>query len=168
MASVNQTRQQCINQMGKTRSKPLAARHGRRTAWERHAMCELALSLTELVGEVFPCTPIRTKIWSMNKSTSLYTVLHMHTKYTLTPIILLIIFYKNAKQIRRFGVHKSVLRNIFLQYNQQDAPVSQIIYSCKTLFMFRTVFPSIIRSSKLHIQQQACVIQLLLPAASSR
>jgi hypothetical protein len=27
--------------------------------------------------------------------------------------------------------------------------LSQIIYSCKTLYMFRTVFPSIIRSSKL-------------------
>jgi len=40
---------------------------------------------------------------------------------------------------------------IFLQYNQQDAPVSKVIYSCKTLYMFRTVFPFIIRSSKLHI-----------------
>ena len=54
----------------------------------------------------------------------------------------------------------------FLYYNQQDAPVSQIIYSCKTLYMFRTVFPSIIRSSKLHIRQQAYVKQLLLSAAS--
>jgi len=26
--------------------------------------------------------------------------------------------------------------------------LSQIIYSCKTLYMFRTVFPSIIRSSE--------------------
>ena len=32
--------------------------------------------------------------------------------------------------------------------------LSQIIYSCKTLYMFRTVFPSIIRSSKLRIQQR--------------
>jgi len=32
--------------------------------------------------------------------------------------------------------------------------------------MFRTVFPSIIRSSKLHIRQQACIKELLLPAAS--
>jgi len=32
--------------------------------------------------------------------------------------------------------------------------------------MFRTVFPSIIRSSRLHIQQQAYVKQLLIPAAS--
>jgi len=31
--------------------------------------------------------------------------------------------------------------------------LSQIIYSCKIFHMFRTVFPSIIRSSKLRIQQ---------------
>jgi hypothetical protein len=31
--------------MGKTHSKPLAARHGRETAWARHAMCKSALSL---------------------------------------------------------------------------------------------------------------------------
>jgi hypothetical protein len=36
MASVNQTRPHCVNQMEKTHSKPLAARHGRRTAWARH------------------------------------------------------------------------------------------------------------------------------------
>ena len=36
MASVNQTRPHCINQMGKTHSKPLAARHGRGTVWARH------------------------------------------------------------------------------------------------------------------------------------
>ena len=44
MASVNQTRPHCVNQMGKTYSKPLAARH----AWERHVKCELALSPTEI------------------------------------------------------------------------------------------------------------------------
>ena len=43
MASVNQTRPHCVNQMGKAHSKPLAARHARGTAWERHAMCESAL-----------------------------------------------------------------------------------------------------------------------------
>jgi hypothetical protein len=35
MACVNQTRLHCVNQMGKTNSKPLAARHG---------MCELAFT----------------------------------------------------------------------------------------------------------------------------
>jgi hypothetical protein len=43
MASVNQTRPHCVNQMGKTHSKPLAARHGKGTAWTRHAVCESAL-----------------------------------------------------------------------------------------------------------------------------
>jgi hypothetical protein len=38
---VNQTRTHCINQMGKTPYKPLAARHGRGTAWERHGIYEL-------------------------------------------------------------------------------------------------------------------------------
>ena len=42
MASVNQTRPHCVNQTGKTHSKPLAAWHGRVTAWVRHAMCESA------------------------------------------------------------------------------------------------------------------------------
>jgi len=43
MASVNQTRPHFVNQMGKTHSKPLTARHGRGTVWARHAMCESAL-----------------------------------------------------------------------------------------------------------------------------
>ena len=42
MASVNQTLPHCVNQMGKTHPKPLAARHGKGTAWARHAMCESA------------------------------------------------------------------------------------------------------------------------------
>jgi len=45
MASVNQTRQHCVNQMGKAHSKPLAARQGMGTARAQHAMCELALSV---------------------------------------------------------------------------------------------------------------------------
>jgi hypothetical protein len=43
--------------------------------------------------------------------------------------------------------------------------LSHIIYSCKTLYMFRTVIPSIIRSSKLRIQQRyvsnSCCLLLL-------
>ena len=52
MASVNQIRPHCVNQMGKTRSKPLAARHGMAwhgmgAAWARHAMCESVLKVLE-------------------------------------------------------------------------------------------------------------------------
>ena len=46
MTSVNQTRPHCVNQMGKTHSKHLAARHGRGTAWARQVMCESALIVT--------------------------------------------------------------------------------------------------------------------------
>ena len=50
MASVNQTRPHCVNQMGKTHSKPLGSRHGRGTAWARHDMCESALNLLNESG----------------------------------------------------------------------------------------------------------------------
>jgi hypothetical protein len=45
MACVNQTQPYCVNQMGKTHSKPSAARHGRVTAWAWHAVCESAFIL---------------------------------------------------------------------------------------------------------------------------
>jgi hypothetical protein len=40
----------------------------------------------------------------------------------------------------------------------------KFIYFCITLYMFRTVFPSVIMSSGLHIQQQAYVKQIRLRA----
>ena len=46
MASVNQIRPPCVNQIGKTHSKPLAARYGMGAAWARHAVCELALRVS--------------------------------------------------------------------------------------------------------------------------
>jgi hypothetical protein len=52
MASVNQTRPHCVNQMGKTHSKPLAARHGMGAAWARHAMCESALRVPATLSVV--------------------------------------------------------------------------------------------------------------------
>jgi len=44
--------------------------------------------------------------------------------------------------------------------------VSQFIYFCMTLYMFQLGFPSIIRSSKLHIQRQVFVTPILVPAIS--
>jgi hypothetical protein len=44
----NQTEPHCVNQMGKTHSKPLTARHDRGTAWARHAMCESDLTLLHI------------------------------------------------------------------------------------------------------------------------
>ena len=48
MASVNQTRSHCVNQMGKTLSKPLTAWHGRGTAWARRGLRESALRIKPL------------------------------------------------------------------------------------------------------------------------
>ena len=46
MASVNQTRPHCVNQMGKTHSKPLSARHGR--GGERHGHGMLRVNRLQL------------------------------------------------------------------------------------------------------------------------
>ena len=58
------------------------------------------------------------------------------------------------------------MANIFANYNQQDATFPSSLYFCKKLYMFQTGFPSIIKSSKLHIQRQVFVRPLLLPATS--
>ena len=47
MASVNQTRPHCVNQMGKIHSKPLAARHDRGKAWARHGHGMLCVNRTK-------------------------------------------------------------------------------------------------------------------------
>ena len=66
MASVNHTRPHCVNQMGKTHSKPLAARHGMGTAWARHGMresafnCQVCLRLEGYL-ELYPTSPCRQK-----------------------------------------------------------------------------------------------------------
>jgi len=43
--------------------------------------------------------------------------------------------------------------------------ISNLFYFGATLYMFRTVSPSIIRSLRLYIQQQVYVIQVLLPSS---
>jgi len=65
--------------------------------------------------------------------------------------------YQAVKKTRNLGVRR-------VQPTRCD--VSQFIYFCKMLYMFQTVFPSIIRSSKLHIQRQVFVGPILLPAVS--
>jgi len=60
----------------------------------------------------------------------------------------------------------SVHRQYILRVQPTRCNISQFIYFCKMLYVFQTVFPSIIRSSKLHIQCQVFVRPILLPAAS--
>jgi hypothetical protein len=46
--------------------------------------------------------------------------------------------------------------------------ISNLFYFRKTLYMFRTVFPSIIRSLRLYVQHQVYVIQVLWLLASKQ
>ena len=56
ITSVNQTRPHCVDQMGKTHSEPLAARHGRGTAWSRHGHGMLRVNrLYSDRGKIFSC-----------------------------------------------------------------------------------------------------------------
>ena len=64
-----------------------------------------------------------------------------------------------------FDVHRAVHPNIIsIVKPTRCASVSNLFYFVMTLYMFRTVFPSIIRISRLYIQQQAFVKQILLSA----
>ena len=64
-----------------------------------------------------------------------------------------------------FDVHKAVHRNIISTVKPTRCTnVSNLFYFGITLYMFRTVFPSIISSSRLYIQQQAFVEQIQLSA----
>ena len=57
--------------------------------------------------------------------------------------------HSRPKHVQKRNKHT---KKIFSEYNQQDAPFLKFIYFCKMLYMLQTGFPSIIRSTKLHIQ----------------
>jgi len=62
-------------------------------------------------------------------------------------------------------VHRAVHHNIiYIVKPTRRTNVSNLFYFGMTLYMFRTVFPSIIRSSRLYKQQLAYVKQILLSA----
>jgi len=63
MASVNQTRPHCVNQMGKTHSKPLAARHGRGTARAQHGNCMFCLNRPYVFLSLLVCSRERMCSW---------------------------------------------------------------------------------------------------------
>ena len=64
-----------------------------------------------------------------------------------------------------FDVHRAVYRNVIsIVKPTRCTTVSNLFYFGMTLYMFRTVFSSVIRSSRLHIQQRAFVRQILLSA----
>jgi hypothetical protein len=59
MVCVNQTRPYCVNQMGKTQSKPFLARHGRGTAWYVQVSLKTALEWCRADGKSECAIPLR-------------------------------------------------------------------------------------------------------------
>ena len=62
MESVNQTRTHSVDQTGKTHSKPLGTRHGRKKAWARHVICESALNQPNY-GNSYDAAPLYNISW---------------------------------------------------------------------------------------------------------
>ena len=74
---------------------------------------------------------------------------------------------QRAYDVTVFDVQRAVHRNVIsIVKPTRFTKVSNLFHFGMTLYMFRTVFPSIIRSSRLYIQQQAYVKQILLLLAS--
>jgi hypothetical protein len=109
-ACVNQTRPHCVNQSGKTQSKPLAARHGKGngmgSAWERHGMCELALSLVE--SSSYRCA-VRTKFIDVFRMISNINNHYYPTRQNQLVVRMKhVVFLVRHELIRTHG-HRSVL-----------------------------------------------------------
>jgi hypothetical protein len=89
MASVNQTRPRCVNQMGKTHYKPLATRHDRGTAWARHAMCESAFIRPRLWPSIKTCHHMTQNTVQTRPSTPLqYRVAYQNINLTPSCVML--------------------------------------------------------------------------------
>jgi hypothetical protein len=71
---------------------------------------------------------------------------------------------KNIKYTKLLTVSNKLVHVISIVKPTRCTNVSYLFYFGMTLYMFRTVFLSIIRSSRLYIQQQAFVRQILLSA----
>jgi len=104
--------------------------------------------------------------WYFYKLIHLKDIFYLHVEFNKKKISVKLIWpglwLPKSGQV----LYQSDLGVLRLQPTRCD--VSQFIYFYKTLCVFQTVFPSIIRSSKLHLQRQAFVGPLLLPAVSSR
>jgi len=61
------------------------------------------------------------------------------------------------------GIYRRGIRRV----QPTRCKVSRCIYFCKTLYMFQTGFPSIIKSSKLHIQRQVPLLHAASLASST-
>jgi len=76
-----------------------------------------------------------------------YCAQHDHFHWLVAPISLTCTVYRNI-------LVSLLILDCIRRVQPTRCDVSQFIYFCKTLYMFQTVFPSIIRSSKLTLYVQ--------------
>ena len=102
MASVNQTRPHCVNQMGKTHSKRLAARHGRGTAWSRHGhgmLCVwIGLYAAKYFDSVLCSESFVVPLHCQTRSFSLYPIMWSRREFNRVIIYDILILYVNCLQ----------------------------------------------------------------------
>jgi len=130
------------------------------------------MSLTTLILEVLPfnfrptiCTSLNVEtaklLHTVRASIPIYTVSYLRRVESLVPQSILRL--ANYSETRLFDAHRALHRNIIsIVKPGRRTNVSNLFYFGMTLYVFRTVFPSIIRSSRVYIQQQAFVKQIML------
>jgi hypothetical protein len=130
MASVNQTRPHCVNQMGKTHYKRLAARHGRGTVWARHGHGMLCVN-RPLGFEVQPplssdMSSSNFQLWEYVKRNPLYSGTIRHEETIHQHII-------HAWQNYCISCKKNTTRLLFecnLSIKPQNQSFPDILLSC--------------------------------------
>ena len=127
----------------------------KRSLWLRfsHHTCLYFFFHQPLQQVYLTSTPVELTILEILKCLNILWILHSYTIRTWNVCV-------NSRiplSSKQFPLHSQSTTNKMLRFS---------IYFCKTLYVFRTGFTSIIRSSKLHIQRQVLVWPLLLPAAS--
>jgi len=86
--------------------------------------------------------------------------------YRMFREICIAIFYKLSFKYLTFLGPCIIALVYFYSKNNQMHNTSNLFYFVTTLYMFRTFFPFIVRSLRLHIQHQVYVIQVLWLLAS--
>ena len=110
------------------------------------------LSMTIVIVEIYICL--------QNFATNIETGSLHFLEYSISFFFLteqkFVSQYKPPESVRSLNLIFIVPCIVIHSYSTTNKMrlLSQIIYYCKTLYMFRRVFPSIIRSSKLRMQQR--------------
>jgi hypothetical protein len=121
MVCVNQTRPLCVNQMGKTQSKPLAEQHGRGTAWYvwigpycLHIKCydfEVFWNNSNMSNTLCSQLLSRKKFQFLSFSKNIYIHTHFHTNAPQTPHQIQVFYHSAQYCCNETGMYTTQLQN---------------------------------------------------------